>query len=120
LQSIYRDLVAEASTAYVLKRTLFKSWLEQVDAHLLELESNFKLGMSGEQLIVVSPTVALSSSVLLRHYPKRSSDVPSHLQALAEEVYLLFSEELTGPVNAFVFLHDLEAILLLQMSHLRA
>lgn len=116
LQSIYRDLVAEASAAYVLRRSLLSSRFEQIDVHALDSESNFKLAMSGEKLVVVLPLASQVPAGLLRHYPVRSADIPPRLKDLAANASSLIARERGGPVSAYMFLHDLEAILLLQLD----
>lgn len=118
LQSIYRDLVAEASAAYVLKRSLLSNRFEQTDVQALNSESNFKVAMSGEKLVVVLPPVSQVPASLLRHYPVRSADIPPRLKELAGNASSLIARERGGPVSAYIFLHDLEAILLLQLDQM--
>lgn len=114
LQSIYRDLVADALAAYELKRPLISRRLERIDAHALDSENNFRLAMSGEKLVVVLTSASLVPAVLLHHYPQRSADIPRRLKELAGSALSLIASELGGSVGAYMFLHDLEAILLFQ------
>lgn len=114
LRSIYCDLVTEAAAAYVLKRSLFSTQLLPVDVHTLNSHGNFRIAMSGERMVIAISPASLASSSLRRHYcPESSNGIPPRMGELARITSELLAREANEPVSAYLFLHDLEAVLLM-------
>ena len=114
LISIYRDLVAEATAAYVLGHSFFSNQLTSVDVHMLNSRDNFKIAMRGEKMIIVIPAALMDLSSLRRHYCRGSrNDIPPRMGALAQTTSELLAQKTGVPVTSYLFLHDLEAVLLM-------